>query len=64
MMPAKLVESKNFCELLECLNPRFKLPSRRTYMRNVKKSFDELKTALILLLNEVEYVATTGMFLV
>ena len=60
MVPAKLVESRYFADFLKCLNPKFNLPSRRTYMRNVKKFFDELSIGLILLLREVKYVATTG----
>ena len=60
MMPAKLVESKSFAEFLECLNPHFKLSSRRSYMRNVKNTFEEMETGLIFLLSNVEYMATTG----
>ena len=64
MMPAKLVESDHFREFVETLNPKFKVPSRRTYMRTVKQTFDDLKTQLTLLLHDVKYVATTGMLIV
>ena len=60
MMPAKLMESLYFAEFLECVGPNSKLPSRRKYMRDVKKTFEDIKTKLILLLSKVKYVATTG----
>ena len=60
MMPAKLVESKHFNEFVHSLNPHFKVPSRRTYMRNVKNSYEEMKKGLVSLLSDVKHVATTG----
>ena len=61
MIPAKLVESKYFPEFLNCLNPKFNLPSRQTYAM-IKTPLMSyliiLFVRLISLVSKVKYVAT------
>ena len=63
MMPATLMESTSFAEFVKYLNPKFKLPSRRKYMRCIVKTFEEVKADLISIFSGLKYVATTGWLL-
>ena len=60
MVPASFLESDAFVAFIKCLNSGFKIPSRRTYMRNIKHKAEAGHTKLVELLSRVQFIATTA----
>ena len=63
MMPVYTVEGKGFRQLMEFVEPEYKLPSHQTIMRRVNKMYGEIKRAVMDDVVDVKDVAiTTGVW--
>jgi hypothetical protein len=60
IVPNHLTDSAAVRAFLGYLNPNFKVPSRRTLSRDIKKLGEETKVRMESLLDSVSYVATTA----
>ena len=60
IVPNHLTDSAAVRAFLGYLNPKFKVPSRRTLSRDIKKLGEETKVRMESLLDSVSYVATTA----
>ena len=60
MVPASFSESDHSIAFIKCLNSSFQIPSRRTYMRNIKHKAEAWHTELGSMLSLVKHIATTS----
>ena len=60
MVPARFLESDHFIAFIKCLNSSFQIPSRRTYMRSIKRKAEAGHVELVALLSQVKHIATTA----
>ena len=57
MVPASFLESDHLVAFIKCLNSSFQIPSRRTYMRNIKHKAEHAE--LVAMLSRVKHIANT-----
>ena len=63
MQPSSIVEDSGFNEFVFALDPRYKLPSRRTVMRSLlTQCYETTKGSIMKELQEIESVAITTDF--
>ena len=60
MVPASFLESDHFVAFIKCLNSSFQIPSRRTYMRNIKHKAEAGHAELVAMFSRVKHIATTA----
>ena len=60
MMPCRITESESLANFLGALNSKFKLPSRRTFMRVIKKKAEAGLVDIINIMEDIKYFATTA----